>query len=342
MENLKNAHKCARKDKTYYKEVKMVDSNTDLYLGKIQKMLIENKYFVSEYKVSTINDKGKNRTLMKLPYFPDRIIQWAILLQIEETFLATLCDHTCASLPGRGIKKASTLTTKYMKDEEGCKYCLKIDVTHFYQNINHNILKKMLRKKLKDKQLLELLDSIIDSVNGDVGIPIGSYLSQYFANFYLSYFDHWLKEEKRIRYVVRYMDDVIIFGNSKSDLHKLKNDIDAYLYENLKLTVKKNWQVFPTNVRGIDFVGFRHFFGYKLLRKSTCKNFKKRMILIKRKGEKGTRLSYSEWCSANSYMGWLKWCDSYRLSEKYLKPIQPYLFKYFINEVNKTRKVKHD
>ena len=86
MENLKEAHRNARKDKTFYREVKMVDSDPDFYLGQIQEMLMNRTYEVSEYEVSIISDKGKERELMKLPYFPDRIIQWAIMLQIEEVF----------------------------------------------------------------------------------------------------------------------------------------------------------------------------------------------------------------------------------------------------------------
>ena len=93
MDNLKFAHKNARKDKLFYKEVKMVDSNEEYYLKQIQDMLINKTYKVSKYEVSIINDKGKERELMKLPYFPDRIIQWAIMLQIEQIFTNTFCTH---------------------------------------------------------------------------------------------------------------------------------------------------------------------------------------------------------------------------------------------------------
>ena len=67
--------------------MKKVDSDPEFYLGQIQEMLMNKTYTVSDYSVSTINDKGKDRELMKLPYFPDRIIQWAILLQIEKVFV---------------------------------------------------------------------------------------------------------------------------------------------------------------------------------------------------------------------------------------------------------------
>lgn len=329
IENLRLAHKNARKDKLFYKEVKMVDANVDFYLKQIQEILINKTYKVSEYAISIINDKGKERELMKLPYFPDRIIQWAIMLQIEEIFTRTFCNHSCASIKYRGIRKASEITTKYMKDRFNIEYCLKIDISKFYPNINHFILKRLLRKKFKDKHLLELLDMIIDSYPDKKGVPIGSYLSQFLANFYLTYFDHWLKETMKIKYVIRYMDDMVIFHYSKAYLHWLRKKMDEYLMEQLKLKIKPNWQVFPSNIRGVDFVGYRHFHDFKLLRKSTYKKFKRRMLEIRIKQNKGKRINYSEWCSANSYDGWLKWCNSFRLRMKYLHPIKPSLNQYY-------------
>lgn len=341
MDNLRLAHQNARKDKLFYSEVKMVDSDPDYYLGQIQYMLKNGTYKVSEYDVSIINDKGKERELMKLPYFPDRIIQWAILLQIESIFTKTFCNHTCASISGRGIKKASALVEQYMKDVEGTKECLKIDISKFYPNINHRILKQLLRKKFKDKRLLELLDMIIDSYPGENGVPIGSYLSQFLANFYLAYFDHWLKEKKGVKYVVRYMDDVVIFHSSKEYLHQLVREMDEYLKNELDVNIKDNWQVFPTGIRGVDFVGYRFFYGYKLLRKCTYKKFKKKALHIKKKQDEGKLINYSEWCSANSYIGWLIWCDSYRLYEKYVEPIIPSLLAYYWHVVKKDAQPKN-
>ena len=329
MDNLRLAHQHAREDKLFYKEVKMVDADPDKYLGMIHEMLVNESYEVSEYTVSIINDKGKERELAKLPYFPDRIIQWAIMLQVEDIFMKTFCTHTCASVKQRGIKEASRLTRKFLKDREGSKYCLKIDVSKFYPNINHDIMKMLLRKKFKDKQLLNLLDRIIDSYPKENGIPIGSYLSQFLANFYLTYFDHWLKEDKHIKMVVRFMDDMTIYGESKEELHNLMNEIHQYMNDKLDLKIKDNWQIFPTNVRGVDFVGYRFFYDFILLRKSTCKSFKRKMIIIKHKLEKGVIINEKDWCSANSYAGWLKWCDSYRLFEKYIEPIIPALLTYY-------------
>ena len=115
IENLREAHKNARRDKLFYREVKMVDADVDYYLKQIQDMLVNKTYEVSKYETSIINDKGKERVLMKLPYYPDRIIQWAIMLQIEDIFMKNFCPHTCASIRDRGITRAQSLLKKYLK-----------------------------------------------------------------------------------------------------------------------------------------------------------------------------------------------------------------------------------
>lgn len=314
IDNIRLAHRKARRDKSHYVEVKMVDKNVDHYAREIQEMLIKETYEVSDYKFSIINDKGKERNLMKLPYYPDRIIQWAIMLQIEDIFLRKFIDQTCASIPKRGIHKAYGFVQKYLRDEEASKHCLKMDVRHFYENIDKIILKNKLNKTFKDEKLLRLLNKIVDSYPEKTGVPIGSYLSQYFGNFYLNDLDHYIKEDLHCKRYVRYMDDMVILESNKEELHTIRKSVEKYLNDELKLELKGNYQVFSTRTRGIDFVGYRFFGDYTLLRKSTCKKFKRRMNKISKKDD----ISYGDFCSINSYKGWLKYCNSYRLSDKYL------------------------
>jgi hypothetical protein len=260
------------------------------------------------------------------------------MLQLEKIFMSVFISSTCASLAGRGIHTASSKIRKYLKeDPEGTQYCYKIDVRHFYPSINHKILKGLLRKKIKDGKLLRLLDKIIDSSGGEVGIPIGSYLSQYLANFYLAYFDHWIKEELGVKYYVRYMDDIVILAGTKEELHTLHRKISEYLSTHLQLTIKGNWQIFPTAVRGVDFVGYRHFYGYQLLRKGTYKRFRRKMLKIKRKKNKGKPINRKDWSSFNSYKGWLLWCNSHNLSNRYLEPIRDCVDEYYKTNIKQNK-----
>lgn len=344
MENLRLAHKNARKDKKLYKEVQMVNSNPDYYLKKIQDKLKAKKYHISpkDYSVQVIRDKTKSRELRKLKYYPHRIIQRAVMLQLENTFMSVFCDFVCASVKGKGGNQVMKLMDRYMRDEEWSKYCLKIDIQKFYPSINHRILKTLLRKKIKDPDLLNLLDMIIDSFPWRKGLPIWSYLSQFLANYYLAYFDHRLKEELKCKYVIRYMDDIVILDDSKKHLRYILKRIKAYLGWRLCLKVKDNRQIFPTWVRGVDFVGYRYFYGYRLLRKRTAQKLKRRAKGLKVKQNRHQLRKYRERCSINSYAGRLIHCDSWRLYEKYIDPILPSIINYYMLVINSHKAKKFE
>lgn len=317
-ENIKIAHRNASRGKHWYKEVKMVNSDPEKYLTELQNQLINKTYKTSEYEIFTRDDGVKKREIYKLPYYPDRIVHWAILQVIEPILLKNLITNTYSAIPNRGIHYGmQRVKSDIYNDPEGCKYCLKLDIRKYYPSINHEILKQKYRRLFKDKDLLWLLDEIVDSVNENEGVPIGNYLSQYFGNFYLSSFDHWIKEEKHVKYYHRYMDDMVIFGGSKEELHQLFDDIQEYVSKELKLHIKDNWQIFPTQVRGVDFLGYRFFGKYTLVRKRTYKNMKRKMIQY----AKYDTLNYNQKCSVVSYEGWLMHCDAHRLRKKYVEPI---------------------
>lgn len=308
----------------------MVDANLDYYLIQLQNMLIWKTYKTSEYEVFIKKDGDKEREIYKLPYFPDRICHWAIIQQVEPIFLKKLNGCTHSAIPNRGIHSAFKQLDRYMRsDKEGTKYCLKLDIEKFYPSIRHDLLKEMYRTIFEEKDLLWLIDEIIDSVEGNRGVPIGNYLSQYSGNLFLAKFDRWLKEDLRLKYYIRYMDDIVILHNSKKYLHELRKIIEEYLAINLDLKIKDNWQVFPSRIRGIDFVGYRHFGDYVLLRKSTAQRLKRKMRNIMKKLDKGGKLTYSDFCSINSYKGWIKWCNGYNLYKKWLKPLEPHCKQYY-------------
>lgn len=355
IENLKKAHKNAKKGKGWYKEVREIDKNPEKYLKELQESLLNHTYHTSEYEVFYKKEGKKTRKIYKLPYYPDRVAQWAILQVIEPYIINNLIADTYSAIPERGIHYGlNRVMTAMQTDVRGCQYCLKIDAKHYYQSVNHEILKQKYRRLFKDPDLLWVLDEIIDSINTadeedlvsiylleedvdpETGIPIGNYLSQYSGNYYFSSFDHWMKEDRKVRHYFRYMDDIVIFGETKEELHILLGSISTYFMTNLKLMVKNNWQIFPTYVRGVDYLGYRIFMNYILLRKSTCKDMKKKMILIQIKVSNGNMMNYSEWCSIHSYVGWMKWGNCFRLSQKYIRPLLPHADRYY-QEVVKTR-----
>lgn len=318
-DNIHQAILNASKDKRHYREVSRVFAHMDKRVAQLVDMLSNKTYEVSKYTSRIIHENGKERVLNKLPFFPDRVVQWAIMQQIDFIFLDHFCYHSCASIPNRGIDQAHKLASKYTKMNQ---YCLKIDVRKFYDNIDHEVLKKQLLTKFKDKALIALLFRIIDSYettpNSGKGLPLGSYLSQYLANFNLSFFDHWLKQKKGQRFVIRYMDDVCIFDNDKAALHTLLREIHDYMRVELKLELKSNYQVFPIKARGVDFVGYRFFGDYILLRKRVANAFKRLSLRLQRKAE----LTEKDVCALMSYLGMFRRSDSYWFFKKYFMPLK--------------------
>lgn len=313
-DNLLRAHEMARKGKSHYSEVKKVNEEPEKYLKNLEFHLKNETYYVNrnDYRIQYIIDRGKERELMKLAYYPHRIIQWAIMLVIEPFLLKNLINTTYASIPGRGLHKALYKIKYDLLDEESTKYCLKIDVKKFYPSIDNEILYSILERKFKDPQLLRLLKIIIFSV-GTKGQPIGSLWSQYAGNLYLSGLDHYMKEKHGIKYYYRYCDDIVILHGNKEYLHKIRKEIQKYIQDNLALELKKNYQIFPTDIRGIDFLGYRFFRDYILLRKSVAKKVKRKINKLKKKEV----LSYSNTCTLNSYLGWAIHCDSCKFRRKY-------------------------
>lgn len=305
IDNLLLADEIARKGKANQPGVIEHDKNRDQNIADLYRMLVMHTYKTSPYIIFKIYEK-KEREIFRLPYFPDRITHHAIMNVLEPVFVANFTADTYSCIKGKGIHAALRAVQKSLKDVDGTKYCLKLDIKKFYPNINHEILKQLLRRKIKDKELLLLLDGIIDSAEG---LPIGNYLSQYFANFYLSYFDHWIKENKGVKYYFRYADDLVFLSGSKEYLHQLLADVRTYLSENLKLTIKGNYQVFPVKARSIDFVGYRFYHTHILLRKSIKQNFAR--MLVRRKNA----------ASIASYKGWAKHCNSRQLLKKLLNEV---------------------
>ena len=308
IENLELADKKARLGKSNKYGVRVHDRNKEENIQKLHDMLVAGTFKTSSYKTMVIYEP-KERLIYKLPYYPDHILHHAIMNILEPILVGSMTSDTYANIKGRGIHAcAEKLKLVLRTNREGTMYCLKIDIRKYYPNIDHEILKREIRRKIKDTRLLNLLDGIIDS---EVGLPIGNYLSQYFANVYLSRFDHRIKEVHKAKYYFRYVDDMVFLAGTKEELWKLLNIIREELTE-LRLELKDDFKVFPVESRGIDFVGYRFFHTYTLLRK----RMKKRIFKRIGKYNKGKISEDTFKKSMASYNGWLKWSDSYRLREK--------------------------
>lgn len=329
MENIRMAHKNARRDKSFYSEVQQIDNDKDeIKLKEIQNMLINKTYSLKleDYTVFEKFDKTKIRQIWKVDYSPHRIIAWAIINQIGDIIIKSISKMSCASIPNRGIHYALNFSKKYIREYD---YYLKIDIKKYFPNINQDILIKLLNNKFKDKDLMDLLTVIIKSTPS--GIPIGSLTSQYFAIFYIDRLNRLLESIKDIKFIT-YMDDVVIFANNKSRLHEVFNIIEKFLKDELDLKIKENWCIRPSRC-GLDFVGYVVFREYIRIRQSTKNKMVKKINKINKQIRNGKELTYSQWCSINSYGGWLKFGNCYNLYKKHLLPLRKYSKEYYFKNI---------
>lgn len=304
--NIYEAHITARKKKRGRNQVMRFDDNLCEEVNKLSDMIKNKTYKVSEYKIDERKERGKVRVIFKLPYNPDRVIHHALLQIIEPILAKTYIKDTYQSIKGRGTRRAKRRVESMLKDKENAKYCLKIDIMKFYPNVDNRILKQLIRRKIKCKDTLELIDILIDSTEG---LPIGNYPSQTFGNFYLSYLDHFIKEVLKVKKYVRYADDMIFLCKTKEELHFIKEQVVKFLKEKLNLELKSNYQIFPTFIRGIDYLGFRFFNGFTLIRKTIKKSIIK---LLSREANEINIRRYA------SYYGWIKITNSYNFIRKYI------------------------
>jgi len=313
--NLQNAHINAKKGKEDYAEVKTICQNSAFYLKQLQQSLLNHTFTTSAYRIKQIYEP-KEREIFILPYYPDRIVHHAIMQVLQPIWDNTFIYDLYSAIPKKGIHKGHYRLRDFLKDKENTQYCLKFDISKFYPNINHDILFSQVQTKIKCPETLWLLHDIIYSIEGKTNVPIGNYLSQYFSNIYLNGFDHWLKEDMNTHYYLRYCDDGVILDKDKEYLKYLLIDIEKYFKNNLKLTLNKKTQIFNVDQRGIDFLGYREFRTYSLLRKSSARTFKNRIKCYTDHPEKYT--SQHIVSSVMSMHGWAMHCNSYNLVNKHL------------------------
>lgn len=282
--------------------------NVDYHAERIANSLKDGTYKLSPNRCKTIKDGAsqKERDITIPAFYPDQIIQWALVQVLTPIFMRGMYEHNCGSIPHRGGIAAKRYVEKVLR-KPNSNYVLKLDIRKYFPSVSHDKLKELLAKRIKDKQVLKLLSDIID--NGGDGLPIGYYTSQWLSNFYLQEVDHYIKEVLHVKYYVRYVDDMVLLDNDKAKLHRARLELSNYLQrEGYGLTLKENWQLWQVDTRPIDFVGYKLYSSRTLLRRANFNRIKRLIERIKVKGLsiKRTRryMSYYGWCKNSNFKGY--------------------------------------
>ncbi len=334
-QNLLLAYQKASKGKRSRCDVALFEYNLEAEILQLQGELRERSYRPGPYASFHIHEP-KRRLISAAP-FRDRVVHHALCNIIEPDFERSFVADSFANRLGKGTHRALDQAQRYSRCH---RYVLQLDVRQFFPSIDHAILFQALSRKITDPDILWLIERILASghavfdkeyrmvyftgddlfaVNRPRGLPIGNLTSQFWANVYLNGLDHFVKRELRCPGYVRYVDDLLLFGNDKADLWNWKERLEQR-FASLRLTIHPG--AHPRLVsEGIPFLGFMVFPDKRRLKRRKGINFQRRLhgMLKTFTGDEASAQQI-----ASSVDGWLnhvRYANTVGLMNSLLKPV---------------------
>ena len=236
------------------------------YLREHQKELtdriLRGKYTPSPVRRVEIPKLDGGMRKLGIPTVIDRTIQQAIAQQLMPIYEPLFIETSYGYRPNKSAKDAILKVKEYA--EQGYTYAVTLDLSKYFDTMNHELLINLMRRNVKDERVIQLIKRYLKSgvmENGVVmdteeGSPQGGNLSPLLANIYLNEFDQ--EFVKRGVPCIRYADDIVLLAKSKRASMRLLESSTKYLEEKLKLTVNrdKSRTVSVFAIRNFKFLGF--------------------------------------------------------------------------------------
>lgn len=247
---------------------------------------------------------GKWRDICEPVLWPDQYVHHALIQALEPVMMKGMDNFCCGSIKGRGIHYGMKAMKRWMKnDPKGTRWCLEMDIHHFYNSLKPEVVMDRLKRMVKDKKVLELAQSVMAE-----GVLIGLYPSQWFANTSLQPLDVMIRQNGAAHYL-RYMDNFTVFSGSKRTLRKILKLSGEWLNAH-GMELKGNWQIFRSSTRLPCGLGYRFGSGFTLLRKRNLLRIKRQLQKFYKKLVRGKRVLPLMACGIISRLAQLKHCNS--------------------------------
>ncbi|MDD4878609.1 MAG: reverse transcriptase domain-containing protein [Candidatus Nanoarchaeia archaeon] len=312
-ENLFSAYQKARKHKTRKKYVVEFENDLTNNLLQLRADLLFYSYRPEPLKAFIIREP-KTRKISKSA-FRDRVVHHALCSIIEPIFENSFIYDSYANRKGKGVLKAISRFEYFkrkvsrnltpLKTGDGIKgFVLKADIKKFFDSVSHEILMKIISRKITDEKVLWLIKIILQNhcpQQRGKGMPLGNLTSQFFANVYLNELDYFIKQNLKVKYYIRYVDDFVILHKSKEILEYYKKELSIFLENVLSISLHPDKSsVFPL-YRGVNFLGLKVFPHHNLIQKKNIRKFRNKLEMLCSFYDK-REISYDE--VYNSLEGW--------------------------------------
>lgn len=267
------AYRKARRGKRNQMEIQQFGFDLEYELSDIREQLLQKTYRPGGFRQFQVKDR-KIRLISAAP-FRDRVVQHALMNVVEPALDRQFIADSYASRKNKGVHAA---VRQYREWANRYRYALKIDISRYFDSIDHCILKQKIARLIVDPDVLWLFDVIIDSspwpqhpaivkapddtlldlMERNVGLPLGNLTSQFLGNVYLNDLDHHIKEVLQIPAYLRYVDDMIILGDDKQQLWQWCAAIEQFLARE-RIGIHPRKKILVPVTCGLDVLGYRVF-----------------------------------------------------------------------------------
>ncbi|MEI2808615.1 MAG: RNA-directed DNA polymerase [Albidovulum sp.] len=259
--NLAAAFRRAARGKSERDEVRLFRAGLNGELARLREALLNGSVEVGRMRSFRIRDPKPR--IIHAPCFRERVLHHAVMAHVGPALDRALVDDTYACRVGKGALAA---VLRAQHHQRRWPWYAQIDIRAYFASIDHAILLALLERRFKDRGLLALLARIVEAHHAEPGrgLPIGALTSQHFANHYLAGLDRLLLEGCRVRGLVRYMDNLVWWGDDKAAVRDALDQARAYARDRLQLTIKTPVQIGRSRA-GLMFCGYRILPGRLLL-----------------------------------------------------------------------------
>jgi len=310
-------------------DVAAFQANLEPELFRLQRQLTSGTYLPGPYRTFRIVDP-KPRLISAAP-FRDRVVHHALTNVVEPIFERRFIPYSFACRKGFGTHVALAHARRACR-RYSC--VLKLDIRKYFPSIDHAILEEQLAKAIPCEDTLRLIHSIVASSNppeevvhyfpGDTlfspyqrrrGLPLGNQTSQFFANVYLNPLDHMIVRNLRPGAYSRYVDDFLLFSDSKEQLQEMHGRIAEFLC-GLRLTLHANKSRVYWCRDGFPFLGFQLLPTHARLLRPNVVRFRRRLRGLHQEYHAGLIDKKAVNQSVQAWIGHAMHGDTWRLREQ--------------------------